>query len=100
MLTGRRYSAEEAAEAGLITRAVDDADLAEEADQVVQRLSASATRALGRTRNLLLASYGTTLEDQMEREARAIAESGRDPEHREGVAAFLGKRPPRFGEGG
>lgn len=99
MLTGRRYSAEEAAQAGLITRVVDDAVLAVEADQVVQRLSASATRALGRTRNLLLASYGATLEDQMEREARAIAESGRDLEHQEGVSAFLARRAPSFGSG-
>src|SRR3546814_9878697 len=76
---------------GLITRVVDDEALAEEADKVVAQLSASATRAMGRTRNLLLSSFTNSLEEQMELEARAISLSSRD-EGREGVAAFLEKR--------
>src|SRR3546814_3334928 len=78
---------------GLITRVVDDEALAEEADKVVAQLSASATRAMGRTRNLLLSSFTNSLEEQMELEARAISLSSRD-EGREGVAAFLEKRKP------
>src|SRR3546814_4885131 len=80
---------------GLITRVVEDEALAEEADKVVAQLSASATRAMGRTRNLLLSSFTNSLEEQMELEARAISLSSRD-EGREGVAAFLEKRKPDF----
>src|SRR3546814_18886708 len=80
---------------GLITRVVDDEALAEEADKVVAQLSASATRAMGRTRNLLLSSFTNSLEEQMELEARAISLSSRD-EGREGVAAFLAKRKADF----
>ena len=94
-LLNRRLSGEEAAELGLITRVVDDEALVEEADKVVAQLSASATRAMGRTRNLLLSSFANSLEEQMELEARAISLSSRD-EGREGVAAFLGKRKPDF----
>src|SRR3546814_10834255 len=72
-LLNRRLSGEEAAELGLITRVVDDEALAEEADKVVAQLSASATRAMGRTRNLLLSSFTNSLEEQMELEARAIS---------------------------
>src|SRR3546814_7918923 len=48
---------------GLITRVVDDEALAEEADKVVAQLSASATRAMGRTRNLLLSSFTNRSEE-------------------------------------
>src|SRR3546814_13915053 len=80
---------------GLITRVVDDEALAEEADKVAAQLSASATRAMGRTRNLLLSSFTNSLEEQMELDARAISLSSRD-EGREGGAAFLAKRTPDF----
>ena len=95
-LLNRRLSADEAAGMGLITRVVDDADLLAEVGAVSARLAASATRALGRTRNLLLSSFSTGLEEQMEREARAIAEQARDRESREGISAFLAKRRPDF----
>jgi 2-(1,2-epoxy-1,2-dihydrophenyl)acetyl-CoA isomerase len=43
-----------------------------------------------------LSSFGATLETQMEEEARAIAESGRSADGREGIAAFLAKRTAHF----
>ena len=43
---------------------------------------------------LLLDSLSTTLETQMEHEARAIATQGAGPEGREGIAAFTAKRKP------
>lgn len=95
-LLGRRLDADEAAAAGLITRAVDDAALIEESASVALTLANAAVRAVGRTRNLLLSSFNSSLEDQLEREARAIALSGRDPEGREGIGAFVAKRQPRF----
>ncbi len=95
-LLNKRITADEAAEMGLITRVVDDAALAGEVDLVAQGLANAATRALGRTRNLLLSSFSTSLEEQLEREARAISDSARDPERAEGVAAFTGKRRPDF----
>jgi 2-(1,2-epoxy-1,2-dihydrophenyl)acetyl-CoA isomerase len=95
-LTNKRVSAEEAAALGLVTRTVDDDALAGEAASVAAQLAGSATRALGRTRNLLLSSFSASLEEQMELEARAIAASGRDSEGREGVAAYIAKRKPDF----
>ena len=95
-LTNRRVPAEEAAEIGLITRVVQDAELGGEVEAVAAGLAGSATRALGRTRNLLLGSFAATLETQMEAEAQAIAQSGRDAESQEGLAAFTARRKPVF----
>jgi 2-(1,2-epoxy-1,2-dihydrophenyl)acetyl-CoA isomerase len=94
VLTNRRLGAEEAAEWGLITRVVDD--LAGEGARLAAQLASGATAALGSSRRLLLGSFGTSLETQMELEARSISDHARTPHGREGVAAFLAKRVPEF----
>ncbi len=94
-LLNKRVSAPEAAALGLITRVVED-NLEAEALAVAAELARGATRALGRTRNLLLTSFGHSLEEQIELEAREIAAAARDSEGREGVAAFIAKRKPDF----
>lgn len=95
-LTNKRISAAEAAETGLITRAVEDAALLPEAEKLAAQLAGGAVRAMGRTRALLLDSFGNSLEYHLEQESRQLAIGGRDPESKEGVAAFLGKRKPDF----
>lgn len=96
VFTNRRLTSEEAFAMGLITRVVEDAELANETAAMATKLAGSATRALGRVRNLLLSSFENGYDTQMELEARAIATSGRDAEGREGIAAFLAKRKPNF----
>ena len=95
-LRNRSLTAAEAAEIGVVTRAVDDASLASEAMAVAVRLAAASTAALGRTRNLLLSSFSTSLEEQLEMEARAIASACRGADRREGLSAFFQKREPDF----
>jgi len=96
MLTGERLSAAQAAALGLVTRTVEAAELAGEAAKLALRLAAGPTQALGRTRGLLLSSFGTALETQMENEARAIAACASGAEAREGLAAFLAKRAANY----
>ena len=96
VMSNRRVGAQEAAAMGLVTRVVEDAALGGEADALAEQLAAAATPALGRVRNLLLDSFTATLETQMEAEARAIADSCRTPQGREGIAAFVAKRKPEF----
>lgn len=96
ILTNRRVGAEEGEAIGLVTRMVDDALLAEEGASVATRLAGSATAALGAARALLLQSFGSGLETQMELEARAISAAGASADGREGIAAFLAKRKPDF----
>ena len=96
MLTNRMLSAAEALEWGLITRVVDDDRLMEEAREAAGRLAAGPSRAYGAVKRLLADSFSASLETQMEMEARSIAALSVSPDGREGVRAFLEKRPPRF----
>jgi 2-(1,2-epoxy-1,2-dihydrophenyl)acetyl-CoA isomerase len=95
-LRNRRVKAEEAASLGLITRVAAEGALEAEATALAQELALSATTALGATRRLLLDSFTSSIETQMELESRAIAAQARMYEGREGVAAFVEKRRPDF----
>lgn len=96
IIGNRRVGAEEAERIGLVTRIVDDAALGEEGAKQAAILAASATGAIGAARALLLESYGSSLEGQLERESRSISASGATQECREGVSAFLARRKPDF----
>ncbi|MBB6253287.1 enoyl-CoA hydratase/isomerase family protein [Nitrospirillum iridis] len=96
MLGNRAIEAREAEAIGLVTRAVADADLADESAAMVARLAAAATGAAGRTRVLLRDSFDTSLERHLEAESRAMADTAKSAEAQEGVAAFLAKRKPVF----
>jgi len=96
MLLNKRFGADEAASMGLITRAVDDDALDAEMNRLAATLAGSATVALGRTRSLLLTSFGASFEGQMAAKTRAIAASGNGAEGQEGIRAFLEKRKPSF----
>ena len=95
-LLNTRVAAEEAVSAGLITCAVEDAAFKAEMQSTAERLANAATPAIGKVRNLLLDSFGASLEAQMDAEARAIADLSRTAQGREGVAAVIAKRKPQF----
>jgi 2-(1,2-epoxy-1,2-dihydrophenyl)acetyl-CoA isomerase len=95
-LTNRRVKSDEAERIGLVTRVVPDEALAEEALGVARQLAAGSPPALGATRRLLRESFGNTIETQMDLESRSIAALSRTAEGKEGIAAFVEKRPPNF----
>lgn len=96
MLTNRRLGAEEALDWGLVTRVVEDAELAAEAAKLAAQIAAGPTSAYGAVKKLLLNTYGNTLETQMELESGAIADAAVSADGREGVDAFFAKRAPVF----
>jgi 2-(1,2-epoxy-1,2-dihydrophenyl)acetyl-CoA isomerase len=96
MLTNRRLSATEAQEWGIVNQVVADDDLMDIAGALAGSLASGATVAFGRVKDMLHASYGGSLETQMEMESRAIADMSRTHDGAEGVAAFLAKRRPEF----
>jgi 2-(1,2-epoxy-1,2-dihydrophenyl)acetyl-CoA isomerase len=96
LLTNRRLDAREAADIGLVTRVVEPERLDAEADRVAAELAAGATAALGVTRRLVAAGLSAGRDEHLDREAEALTAAAGSAEGREGVAAFLAKRPPRF----
>lgn len=96
VLTSRRIGAEEAAALGLVTEVVDDEDLDSAVSALVDRFRSGPTAAHGVAKRLLRASATATFEQQLAREAEAIAAAAASPTGQEGIAAFLAKRPPSF----
>jgi 2-(1,2-epoxy-1,2-dihydrophenyl)acetyl-CoA isomerase len=63
---------------------------------LVSEVSALPTRAIGMTKRLVDHAANATLEQQLEREAELQTAATQTGDFKEGVAAFLEKRPPRF----
>ena len=96
MLTNRVLTAAEAERYGIVDRVVPADSLMAEAEAQAKAFAAGPTRAYGAVKRLLVDSFGESLETQMELESRSIATLGASPDGREGIAAFVEKRKPRF----
>jgi len=96
MLTNRRLSAGEALRWGLLTEVVEDAELAARVDAVAQQIASGARQSASAVKKLVLMSFTSGLEEQMEWEGRLIAECADSADGNEGIDAFLQKRRPEF----
>ncbi|MGE5337526.1 MAG: 2-(1,2-epoxy-1,2-dihydrophenyl)acetyl-CoA isomerase PaaG [Gemmatimonadota bacterium] len=95
-LLGDKLSAEQAEQWGLIWKCVDDADLMPTVRKVAEQLAAGPTRGFVRTKQAIYAASGLTLEGSLDLERDFQRELGRSADYREGVAAFMEKRTPKF----
>jgi 2-(1,2-epoxy-1,2-dihydrophenyl)acetyl-CoA isomerase len=95
-LLGDKLPAEEAARWGLIWKCVDDPELASTVETLLQGLAQAPTRGLAAIKRALHASPQNDLDAQLALERDLQRELGYSDDYREGVAAFVGKRPPRF----
>jgi 2-(1,2-epoxy-1,2-dihydrophenyl)acetyl-CoA isomerase len=95
-LLGERLSAEEAQRWGLIWKAVDDAKLADEAAAMARSLAAGPTKGYGLIKKAMYASPGNLLDAQLDLERDLQREAGFSEDYKEGVKAFMQKRPPTF----
>lgn len=96
MMTGDVTSAARALEMGMINAVVPDEELSSAAMAMAERLAQAPTAAIGRIKELLEASATNDYGSQLELERKAQIQSGQTKDFREGVAAFLEKRPPKF----
>ncbi len=97
MFTNRTLSAREALEWGLVHYVVADEALEDKAAELAQRIASGARKSNAIVKRLLLSTFANGLEEQMELEGRFIAECAESDDGREGIDAFVKKRPARFG---
>ena len=96
MTSNRRLTAAEAHAWGLVSEVIETNALPARAADVAAAYAAAPTRGIGLTKRLFDHADTATLEEQLEYEAQLQAAATQTDDFREGVAAFLEKRPPRF----
>jgi 2-(1,2-epoxy-1,2-dihydrophenyl)acetyl-CoA isomerase len=95
-LFAEKLPAEQAEAWGLIWKCVDDAALMPTVKQMAAQLAAGPTTGYARTKQAIYAAERQSLEQQLDLERDTQRELGYGHDYREGVAAFLEKRAPRF----
>lgn len=95
-LLGDKLPAEKAEAWGMIWQTVDADQLMPEATKLAEHLASQPTKGLASIKKLLNQSFSTPLPEQLEDEKEAMRELGQSNDYREGVAAFMEKRPPQF----
>ncbi len=96
MSSNRKLTAAEALAWGLVSEVVETGSLAERAAALAAELARLPTRGIGMTKRLFDHASAATLEEQLEREAELQSAATQTEDFREGVAAFLEKRPADF----
>ncbi len=94
--SGRHVGAEEAEAMGLADKVVEAERLLEVAMDDAARWAEGPTRALAAAKRALADGWGQPMARALEIEAAEFARTFGTEDAREGVAAFLGKRRPRF----
>ncbi|QIL02750.1 2-(1,2-epoxy-1,2-dihydrophenyl)acetyl-CoA isomerase [Sphingomonas sinipercae] len=95
-LTGEPLPAQQAADWGLIWKCVDDEQLDVEVNALATRLAALPPLGLSATKALIRSTWGRTLDQELDVERDEMRRLGFTDDYREGVAAFIEKRKPRF----
>ncbi|MFN8375844.1 MAG: enoyl-CoA hydratase-related protein [Anaerolineae bacterium] len=91
-----RLGAQQAFDWGLVNRVVLHDSLMSEAHALTTRLSHMATRAVGAAKRAIYTAHSRTLAEAMEYEAQTQDLMAQTQDHREGVMAFIEKRPAQF----
>jgi 2-(1,2-epoxy-1,2-dihydrophenyl)acetyl-CoA isomerase len=95
-MLGDKLSADMAEQWGLIWKAVPDDSLMNDAMKMAEHFATAPTKGLAFTKKALQASYANTLPEQLKLEGEMMRELGYSHDYKEGVAAFIAKRPANF----
>jgi 2-(1,2-epoxy-1,2-dihydrophenyl)acetyl-CoA isomerase len=96
VLRSPQLTASDALEIGLITRVVPEAELTAAAGALAEELAAMAPLALAASKRLIWNGLTSDIRPQLDEEARTVTELSGTADSREGLAAVIQKRPPRF----
>ena len=95
-LTGEPLPAEKAAEWGLIWKCVEDEMLDGEIDALAYKLAAMPPLGLAAIKAMIRTSWDRSLDAELDFQRDEMRRLGFTEDYREGVAAFLEKRPATF----
>ena len=95
LLAGRKLTAQEAHDYGLVSRVFADGDLMAETRKIALHIAASAPVALKRSK-ALIRNQREQVAAQMAAEGKVFVEQLRSPEFAETVAAIMQKRTPNY----
>ena len=96
MTQNRKLTAEEALGWGLVSEVVADDQLPARAAELAANYAQAPTRGVGMTKRLFDNAQAASLDEQLELEAQLQSAATQTDDFREGVTAFLEKRPPQF----
>jgi 2-(1,2-epoxy-1,2-dihydrophenyl)acetyl-CoA isomerase len=96
MTSNRRLTAAEAHAWGLVSEVVEADALPARAAELAAFYASMPTRGIAMTKRLFDHADTATLDEQLELEAQLQAVAAQTDDFREGVTAFLEKRPPEF----
>ena len=96
ILTGRMMDAAEAERSGLVARVVPAASLMEEAMKVAETIAALSQPSLLAAKEAVNRSLETSLAEGLRFERRVFHALFATKDRKEGMTAFIEKRPPRF----
>lgn len=95
-MLGEKLDAERAEQWGLIWKCIPDAGLMGEAIAMAEHFAVAPTKGLAFTKKAFQLSWHNTLEQQLKLEGEMMRELGYSHDYREGVQAFMEKRPAHF----
>jgi 2-(1,2-epoxy-1,2-dihydrophenyl)acetyl-CoA isomerase len=95
-MLGTSLTAEEAERMGMVWQVADDAALMDEAGKLARRLASGPTLSYAAIKQAINAASTNTLDQQLDLERDSQKRLGRSADNKEGVAAFLAKRPAQF----
>ncbi|MBI3998419.1 MAG: enoyl-CoA hydratase/isomerase family protein [Armatimonadetes bacterium] len=96
VLTGRHVSAAEADTMGLVNRVVPDEVVLDEARKLAHEIAGKPPVAVRLAKDAILKAFDTTLEGGLDYERKLFYLLFSTEDKREGIEAFLAKRPPQF----
>jgi 2-(1,2-epoxy-1,2-dihydrophenyl)acetyl-CoA isomerase len=96
MLLGEKLPAQKALDWGLVNRVVPKAQIENVALELAKDLASGPSRTLAEIRRNCWHALDADFAQQLARERIAQRAVGHTADHREGIAAFLAKRPPVF----
>jgi len=96
MLTGRMMDAQEAERSGLVARVVPAATLVEEAVKVAETIASMSLPSVLAAKEAVNAAFESSLAEGVRFERRVFHSLFATADQKEGMAAFIAKRPPKF----